>query len=873
MKITLIRLGLVALMVGGLAGCGGGGDGFIPPGGGGGGGTALIQAPVPPGNTTIDVATLPAAALALLEPQIVFGNAVVESAPQVSFAVQDPGGNPIIGLGKLRSQGDLEFLRFGFAKLVPGAPTTTTTTPSKWVSYIVLGSGSGGRPNVERTGTLVDNGNGTYVYTFATDVATVKDQIAALNLTPPDDTALGDLTYDPNLTHRLVIQLSSGGITNPVNGIYDFIPATANKVTATDFQRQVVSIDNCNECHNKLALHGSNRIDTQFCVICHTDQRRFGRTDVASTNLAFPALTETPTVDPVTGFTRYSYSPTTYVGDGETMGDFPRLVHKIHSGHDLLKQNYNYANFPFNLKHFSLLNEGQRMCTKCHDNTKAAQADNYKTVPSRIACGACHDGIDFATGTGTTLGGATTGHVGGAQANDSGCAGCHNATNIPVYHQTENITEHNPTVEPGLVNFTYEIKSATVDDGVTNDVTVVFKISADGVPLTSVAPPTGYSNRSAGFLLAWAVSQDAIATPADFNNTTNAKGDATSINIGAGTNNLLGNGNISGPDASGYFTATIPSARGFPVGAKMRTVAIQSYYQQNAGTNGIAADSGRHAISVVKTVTGDTERRKVIDPAKCGNCHEWLELHGGSRVIGKETMGNVIVCVTCHVPAKATSGRGIIDAVVNTYAAAGNFSAEDLGILAEWGVSPLTFPVTTGDTWALQLPVTSNNFKDMIHGIHKGRERVIPFRDARDRTGGTPPGTTGAITLLDFRRLDFPGIINQCETCHLPGSYSNVPADALPSTYESIDATYKATANAVNAKAALSQPNPEDMVTTPFAATCVACHDSTAAKAHMQTAGGAQIMVERQNLLVANESCVICHGVGRDADIAKVHNK
>ncbi len=44
---------------------------------------------------------------------------------------------------------------------------------------------------------------------------------------------------------------------------------------------------------------------------------------------------------------------------------------------------------------------------------------------------------------------------------------------------------------------------------------------------------------------------------------------------------------------------------------------------------------------------------------------------------------------------------------------------------------------------ALKFPVTSNNFKDMIHGIHAGRDRVTPFQDARDAT------SRGSITLID----------------------------------------------------------------------------------------------------------------------------
>ncbi len=101
--------------------------------------------------------------------------------------------------------------------------------------------------------------------------------------------------------------------------------------------------------------------------------------------------------------------------------------------------------------------------------------------------------------------------------------------------------------------------------------------------------------------------------------------------------------------------------------------------------------------------------------------------------------------------------------------------------------------------------MTSNNFKDMIHGIHAGRDRVTPFQDARDRT------SRAAIELLDFRRMDFPGKLNNCETCHVTATgttatYNTIPTGSLVSTYESIDAAYAAaiagaTATPADAKA------------------------------------------------------------------------
>ncbi|MBI2317343.1 MAG: cytochrome C, partial [Betaproteobacteria bacterium] len=497
---------------------------------------------------------------------------------------------------------------------------------------------------------------------------------------------------------------------------------------------------------------------------------------------------------------------------------------------------------------------------------------------------ACHDGINFATGGGSTLADtaaasavgavlATSGHVGRAQATDTNCFFCHAPADIKVYHRTLDVTKNNPTVTPGLKDFRYDIKSATVSAG--NDLAIVFRIlartaDANGVlgtsaPVTlntpaSPAPSTSLTGFTGGpsFLLAWAMDSsatDGIATPADYNNagknaaqTTDAQ--ATSVTLASFMNSATTSLALSARDADGYYTATIKSTHSaiFPVGAKMRAVAMQSYYTQ------VSPAAARHAPSVVKEVTGDAVRRKVVDAAKCTNCHEWLELHGGSRVLAPET--TTVVCAMCHNPRHTTSGRGIPDATVSAW----TFNAADTKILNDWNFN------TTAVNAALAFPATSNNLKDMIHGIHAGRSRVTPFLDVRDRT-------PSAITVLDFSRLDFPGHLNKCETCHISGTYGSVPAGALPSTQESVNAAYAATPNPANAKASRLSNNPTDIVTSPFAAACVACHDSAVVQSHMNSTGIATIKAARSSLVPGTEQCAFCHGPGKIADVTVMHNK
>jgi hypothetical protein len=138
--------------------------------------------------------------------------------------------------------------------------------------------------------------------------------------------------------------------------------------------------------------------------------------------------------------------------------------------------------------------------------------------------------------------------------------------------------------------------------------------------VTFVAPAASVSNPLAGFtggpsfLLAFAMPQDGIATPAEYNNIGNGLGNAQprSVSIAAllSTNNAANGTLVASTSNPGYYTATIKGSGAwkFPVGAKLRAVALQGYFTQ------VSPASGRHAISVVKAVTGDAVRRTVVDP-------------------------------------------------------------------------------------------------------------------------------------------------------------------------------------------------------------------------------------------------------------------
>jgi OmcA/MtrC family decaheme c-type cytochrome len=431
---------------------------------------------------------------------------------------------------------------------------------------------------------------------------------------------------------------------------------------------------------------------------------------------------------------------------------------------------------------------------------------------------------------------------------------CHSAAATRIDHRTVNVTKHNPEVTDGLVSFSYLIDSATVD--ASGNAKIVFAIQQQTAPSTTktlaTLPLSANFTGGPSFLLPFAVAQDGVAMPADYNNAGSGQANAQPRSVSLAS--LISGGRVvPSTSKTGYYEATIANA--FPAGAMMRTVVLQGYWTQ------VSPAAARHAISVVKTVTGDTARRKVVDARNCANCHEWFEGHGGTRVIGVETGNGELVCMACHVPNMTSGGHTLPDAVWSAKNAASSWTDSQLAILGEWGVNMTLTPET-----ALQLPVTSNNMKDMIHGIHAGRDRVNPWRDARNFRDN--------LTLLDFRRMDFPGTLNNCAMCHGVGTgfnaYNAVPTNALMSNHYFRSDAFVSTPTVPLATSSRDGINTQDSVVTPFAAACVSCHDSTSAQGHMQT-NGARLFVPRSQAAGVQEACQVCHGPGAEWDAAVVH--
>jgi OmcA/MtrC family decaheme c-type cytochrome len=128
-------------------------------------------------------------------------------------------------------------------------------------------------------------------------------------------------------------------------------------------------------------------------------------------------------------------------------------------------------------------------------------------------------------------------------------------------------------------------------------------------------------------------------------------------------------------------------------------------------------------------------------------------------------------------------------------------------------------------------------FGPMIHRIHGGAIADKPY--VLFAPGGVP---------LDFTDIRFPGAAQVCLTCHVEGAY-DLPLDPglLPTT--------------TRVKNDQGQSAGVADVVPATSSSCRGCHDSDAAAAHTE------IMTTESG----EESCAVCHAIGKSAGLDIVH--
>ncbi len=606
---------------------------------------------------------------------------------------------------------------------------------------------------------------------------------------------------------------------------------------------------------------------------CHTDQTKYGFPEAKTTATGYDDTDKN-------GYKRVN---------GESAFTFPRMIHQTHMGSELLKTGYNLnahakkANGTTGCDATTNVNRGQcynlvgfpqdaRNCTTCHDGSakksdgsvnanKTTDGDNWMKVPSRLACGACHDGIDFATGQGKTLNGVLDafGHIGGAQLDDKNCATCHTPAAIQVYHRTTVASLNNSIVKDGVASFVYKISSVTIN--ASKQVVVKFQILKNGVAVAlnpfaaGGVPLTGYTGGPT-FQVAYATGQDGIAAPSDWNSghDTLSLADAWA---GANGNTLVG-------DATNTYTVTIAASStgryssvhslALPTDAKMVTALVAGSFIDPTVTERGGLLPG---VPAMATATGNTPdgkpnvaRRVVFSESKCNTCHDRL----GTAPNFHD--GNYSIAMCADLP-YAEPGRqhGLVGLVPGLGARHPRRQQAQRALHLACGV---------GDGQLLHADVSgrAQGLRAMPPAGHLRFQRERSTRlslmagmlNVQTGTGKLNPASTTAYV--------FPQAAPVGSGQWAYGLKVDNTTDY--GTGWSIDQTTGALV------AATTQGN--NLVTSPITAVCSTCHDGAPAIAHMENNGGS-FYDARSVAVTRTEQCLVCHGNGKVADIGVVHKQ
>jgi OmcA/MtrC family decaheme c-type cytochrome len=569
-----------------LAGCGGGG-------GGSAGGNGISGAPGAPPVSNSGAAELAASTALNMRITAV----TIDKTPVVEFTVTNQDATGMAGL----TAADL---RFNIAKLIPGQ----AGGPVTWQNYINTVDNGAVQGSQERNtagfpfGTLANRGNGSYIYTFATDIKSGNSCPAPC--TDANGKAL-DTSYQPGATHRVSIQQANGAYPNSA-GVIDFVPNGGAGAT-----RDIVANATCNQCHSQLTAHGT-RVDVKMCVTCHNPGSWVAGTPAGAANVSV---------------------------------DFKVMIHKIHYNNAGAALPSVIAGTPYvvNGTDFSkvVFPQDVRNCTKCHDGTAGAanataQGDNWKVQPSMDACGSCHDNVYFGTKPDPAKPYQTFAHLGGVMTDNSLCASCHAAGKFP--DNKDIVIAHNfpANLAAATAKFKFNIISVTPSTAGSKPV-VTFSVTdptnANAPYDIKTAPAFKAAASRLNVELGWTT-----AGTADVGNEGLAFGQPVSIN--ALTLSVPGT-------AAGTFTVTSPVA--IPAGQTGTLRAVLDGHPvgdaqfPGSFTDILPVTSVFRDVAISGTAAA---RRVVVDVAKCNVCHGTLSLHADNRIYNNEPG----VCAVCHNP-------------------------------------------------------------------------------------------------------------------------------------------------------------------------------------------------------------------------------
>jgi OmcA/MtrC family decaheme c-type cytochrome len=208
------------------------------------------------------------------------------------------------------------------------------------------------------SGATYANGEGTYTF------KTIK--------IPADATGSWALQFEGRLTTTVVKNNNPADTISQRDAMDNVVKYFSVDGSPVVPRRTVTSLANCNKCHEKLQLHGSNRNTVESCIVCHTPKLTAGSNPAGTTD---------------------SFS-------------MQYMIHKIHTGEELENGYFHGTNTDYG----EVLYPGDRRnCSACHVASTftiplpagvipTLTPKNFwsPSMPVATACMSCHDSASTA---------------------------------------------------------------------------------------------------------------------------------------------------------------------------------------------------------------------------------------------------------------------------------------------------------------------------------------------------------------------------------------------------------------------------------------------------------------------------------------------
>ncbi len=515
--------------------------------------------------------------------------AVVSSPPVVDFTLATATGTPLFGL-------DPSAVTFTFVKLLPSA----SGEPVRWQSYInAFEEARDGTPSpnlLEKAlqavrdggGELVDNRDGSYTYTFATDVTNVTDPVA--------------VPYQPSLTHRVGLEIRIDDAINPDNPTLDFVPDGG----AGSGTKNIAATETCNVCHERLEIHGGGRFTADYCSTCHNP---FTRDQDYAELLDFGHMAHAV------------HASAVRAGQEGTEGEFSYIVYGFGENFNAPPDDFSHVTYP----------QATNYCTNCHTSMgddATEDGDKWNETVTAEACGACHVGSLLVSEPDENgLSTYQLSHAFGDFSN-SECLICHveggiAGTNAAVHAAGA------PLQKALGDTFTQTITDVqNAGPGLAPVVTYEYT-DADGNSLDVLNDPE-FDNANGADLnmyFSWVTAD--FYNGDDFGNSSPGRGQ----NIRLRYDDVIANTSDNG-DGTFTLNSPVPLPPDF-------TGDIAVHLNGRLAVETLAG-SGEYerALPAVAVSYPGTPKTEIVDDAKCSNCHEFLVFHGSRN--------DAQFCNTCH---------------------------------------------------------------------------------------------------------------------------------------------------------------------------------------------------------------------------------